>query len=161
MIIKFKLFEKLTSEEMLKKPSIQSGLKRDFGGDAEFWVDNYHSKTDNHKDDYYYRVDGAGEGYAGVGNGLYLGKDKAAIENFYNMEGELELHTYIGNDIKWLDLMDNDDFKSFEEEHGKFLNSDKIGDIVIGMGYDGIVYYDYNATGEEFVLFNTEKVKRV
>lgn len=47
------------------------------------------------------------------------------------MEGELELHTYIGNDIKWLDLMDNDDFKSFEEEHGKFLNSDKIGDIVI------------------------------
>ncbi len=29
------------------------------------------------------------------------------------------------------------------------------------MGFDGIRYYDPQATGEEFVLFNTEKVRKV
>jgi hypothetical protein len=31
----------------------------------------------------------------------------------------------------------------------------------IEMGYDGIRYYDPLATGEEFVLFNRSKIKKI
>ena len=41
------------------------------------------------------------------------------------------------------------------------VNSDKVGKIVMGMGFDGIRYYDPYATGEEFVLFNLETISKV
>lgn len=156
-----KLFEKFTAEEMLQRDDIKLQLKQGFGDDADDWIENYHAKTYNYEDNYYYRAEGAGLGYAGVGNGLYLGKDKDAIEAMYNIEEIYEIDTYYGADIKWLDLMLQSDFKAFENKYGKFLNSDNIGNIVQELGYDGIVYYDVNTTGEEFVLFNTKKVRKI
>lgn len=156
-------FEKYTAEEMLMNDDIKKELISGFGDNDEInmWINNFHAKTKNYKDGYYYRADGAGQSAAGVGKGLYLGKDKEAIENFYNIEGIYRIDTYYGKDIKWLDLMMPSDFKKFENKYGKLNNSDKVGEIVKNLGYDGIVYYDPHATGEEFVLFNTEKIKKI
>jgi len=33
--------------------------------------------------------------------------------------------------------------------------------LTLELGFDGILYFDPYATGEEFVLFNTEKVKKI
>jgi len=37
-------------------------------------------------------------------------------------------------------------------------NKDNLEEKVLSMGYDGIRYYDSEATGEEFVLFNYSKI---
>jgi len=164
MIINFKIFEKLSPEEMLLKPEVKKELKNGFGDDDEInmWIDNFHSKSKNYKDNIFYRVEGAGSGFGGgVGNGLYLGKDKDAINNFYNIENVNDIDTYLCKNVKWLDLMNFEDFHNFENKYGKLLNSFEISDIVMKLGYDGIVYYDPHATGEEYVLFNTDKATKI
>jgi hypothetical protein len=61
--------------------------------------------------------------------------------------------------------MDYGKYRKFESEllkNGiKMTNSDKVGKFVMDMGFDGIVYYDPQATGEEFVLFNLKAVRKV
>lgn len=134
--------------------------------DIKNWIKNYHSKPINHKSNTYYRIErGSGGGYGGVGNGLYLGRDKKALSNFYDIEQEgLPISEYVGNP-KWLNLMDYSDYRNFEKmllKKGiKMTNSDKVGKIVMDMGFDGIIYYDPQATGEEFVLFNLKSVRKV
>jgi hypothetical protein len=97
---------------------------------------------------------------------LYLGKDKQALINFYDNEEEgFPIDTYMGNP-KWLDLADYSKYEKFKSDLNKMnikdtINSDKVGKIVMGMGFDGIRYYDPYATGEEFVLFNLETISKV
>lgn len=157
----------LLIEDMLKDKEtleIMKGLGDK--NDIKNWIKNYHSKPINHKPNTYYRVErGSGGGYGGVGNGLYLGRDKKALSNFYDIEQDgLPISEYVGNP-KWLNLMDYSDYRNFEKMLSKkgikITNSDKVSKIVIGMGYDGIVYYDPQATGEEFVLFNIKSVRKV
>ncbi len=66
---------------------------------------------------------------------------------------------------KWLNLMRYSKYRDFEnylKARGvDMTNSEIVGDIVIDMGYDGIRYYDPLATGEEFVLFNLDALRRV
>jgi len=159
----YQLNEQKTAEDMLKDNRTKQILDSGFGDDSEMWVEDYHAKTKNYKPNTYYRVNrGGGMGESGVGKGLYLGKDKRALNNFYNMEGFGKMLKFKGNP-KWMDLVEYDKFKSFEK-YAKKLGvssidgSDKIGQVVMNMGYDGIRYYDPNATGEEFVLFNTKAV---
>ena len=107
---------------------------------------------------------------------MYLGKDKDALISFYGIElDDIIVDTYVGN-INWLDLIDYKDYKKFEIEAVKkygenytqkssLLDIDIRGQFIkkltIEKGFDGVRYYDPNATGEEFVLFNTKSVKKI
>lgn len=157
----------LLIEDMLRdKETLE--IMRGLGdkNDIKNWIKNYHSKPINHKPNTFYRIErSSGAGYGGVGNGLYLGRDKQALSNFYDIEQEgLPISEYKGNP-KWLDLMDYGRYRKFESrllKNGiKMTNSDKVGKFVMDMGFDGIVYYDPQATGEEFVLFNLKAVRKV
>ena len=120
------------------------------------------AKTKNYKQNIYYHATG-GIGETGVGEGLYLGKDKKALDNFYNCDGtEGEIIKYIGSP-KWVNLVNYSDFETFEQEaiscNGHRLNNEHLKLYTLSKGFDGIRYYDPNATGEEFVLFRKTKVQ--
>lgn len=120
------------------------------------------ARAENYKTNTFYHATG-GIGEAGVGEGLYLGKDKKALNNFYNCDGEYgEILEYEGNP-KFIDLTLYSAFEKFEKEaiikYGKQKHNEHLKKLTIEKGFDGIRYYDPIATGEEFVLFNTFKVK--
>jgi hypothetical protein len=151
----------LTAEFMLSLPATQAIVLEAFGVETTISeLDLFLSKTNNYIEGVYYRVNGAGCGYAGVGNGLYLGRDKEAINAFYNIDGDFEVSTLVEKEpIEWLDLMSYEAFDNFVSSLGfDIVNSDRVGQVVMNMGFDGIRYYDVLATGEEFVLFNTSKI---
>ncbi len=87
----------------------------------------------------------------GVGMGLYLGRDKNALVNFYseNLDNPQDFTLKIRGDFSFLDLFDDQNFLR--------ENKDSLEEKVLSMGYDGIRYYDPDATGEEFILFNYKK----
>ncbi len=154
----------LTAEELLKLNETKEILET--YGDQEMIrmkIRNDLAKTKNYKPNIFYHATG-GCGEAGVGRGLYLGKDKNALNNFYNSNGsEGEIITYWGKP-KFLDLTNQNSFKKFEEaaiqRFGKKPCNDHLKLLTIKKGFDGIRYYDPIATGEEFVLYNISKVKR-
>ena len=158
----------VTSEDMIrdietKRRMSDLGLNNE---EIKRWVEKNHSKTKNYIPNTYYRAEGgSGEGSAGVGNGLYLGRDEQAILNFYAWDSKEDKASIYHGTPKWLDLMDYSKYDAFESDLKKkgieMMNSNKVGDIVKKMGYDGIRYYDPTATGEEFVLFNTERLKKI
>jgi len=168
----------LKAEDMLKHPLTIETLK-DLDGEMglageSWWADRFHAKTINYKPNTYYHLNTGGLN-AGVGKGLYLGRDKDALIAFYDVEEENKtVDTYVGKP-NWLDLIDYKDYELFEEQavkkYGKPIDVKSISDIdrkgemmkklAIDKGYDGIRYYDPQASGEEFVLFNTKKVKKV
>lgn len=132
--------------------------------EVDKWVKNFHSKESNYKTNTYYRVENTGVRYAGVGYGLYLGRDPQALSNFYDLEQDgLPISEYKGNP-KWLDLSNYSDYKKFigkfEKKGMKIENSDEIGKEVQNMGYDGIRYYDPYATGDEYVLYNLKALRK-
>jgi len=87
----------------------------------------------------------------GAGRGLYIGRDKQALVNFYSedMNNPKDFVLKIKGTFNFLDLMDD---RKFLQE-----NKENLERKVLSMGYDGIRYYDPDATGEEFVLFNYKK----
>lgn len=88
----------------------------------------------------------------GAGRGLYLGRDKNALINFYSddLDNPQDFILKIRGEFNFLNLLDD----------RKFLQENKynLEKKVLSMGYDGIRYYDPDATGEEFVLFNCSKI---
>ena len=117
------------------------------------------AKTKNYKNNYFYHATG-GFGESGLGNGLYLGKDKRALDNFYNLDGtEGKIITYYG-EPKFIDLTNSEEFEIFESEAKKiYLDENYLRDYTVLKGFDGIRYFDIETTGEEFVLYNTETVR--
>lgn len=112
------------------------------------------------------RYDGSlrGKGISQI-NGLYLGKDQQALNDFYGMRVRDELMddatvSEFKIQPKWLDLsnrVDEDAFlKKVEEKYNVKSGTAKFGDALIkevaASGYDGVRYFDPYATGEEFVL---------
>lgn len=81
----------------------------------------------------------------GVGVGLYLGRDKNALINFYDPD-------WINRDIT-IKIFGN---FNFYDGINKSIPKDPLE--VVKQGFDGIRYFDPDATGEEFVLFNVSKV---
>lgn len=157
----------LTISELLQLSSTKQNMLAAFGDQAEVdnWIQQFHAKESNYTTNTYWRIEGKDQvGQAGVGKGLYIGKDRQALENFYNIEGDGKLAKYRGEPV-WLDLAAPARYAKFESEMKKkgieIAESDKIGAIVKAMGYDGIRYYDPQATGEEFVLFNTKVLKKI
>ncbi|MFH0947630.1 MAG: hypothetical protein V1833_01345 [Elusimicrobiota bacterium] len=92
----------------------------------------------------------------GAGRGLYLGRDKNAIINFYSPDfnNPQNFTIKITGNFNFLDLVEEKSFQKF------FLkNKNNIENSVCALEYDGIRYYDPEATGEEFILFNIKKAK--
>ena len=88
----------------------------------------------------------------GAGRGLYLGRDKNVLMNFYvnDVDNPQDFIIKIIGNFNFLNLLDDENF---------FLqNKNNIENKVLNLGYDGIRYYDPDATGEEFVLFNYSKI---
>jgi len=90
--------------------------------------------------------------HCGVGRGLYLGRDKKALVNFYSSDVNKpqDFIVKIEGNFNFLDLVENQEFLQ--------KNKKCLEEKVLGLGYDGIRYYDPEATGEEFVLFNYSKI---
>lgn len=88
----------------------------------------------------------------GVGRGLYLGRDRNALINFYSDDANnpKSFILKVVGDFNFLDLIDDQMFLK--------KNRENLEEKVLSLGYDGIRYYDPDATGEEFVLFNTSKI---
>lgn len=155
----------MNAEELLKLPETKNRLD----GYGDKYLINQKTKKDlaktkNYKKNIFYHATG-GLGEIGLGSGLYLGKDRNALNNFYNSDGQYgEIIEYFGNP-SFIDLSNYNDFDKFESQAIKKYPNRKYNEhlklLTIEMGYDGIKYYDPIATGEEFVLFNTDKVKLV
>lgn len=133
--------------------------------EQQSWIEQFHADSKNYQSDTFYRVsnpypESRGNG---VGKGLYLSKDRRAVENFYNIEGDGELETFKGTP-KILDLTDYEDFENFEEEAKEKYSTEEnehFKKLTLEKGYDGIRYYDPVATGDEYVFYNTERLKKV
>ena len=150
-----------TTEEILNTPKIQK-LIFDNYSDIENIMDFY-AKTVNYKTNIYYHATG-GYGESGVGRGLYLGKDWQVLEKFYNADNFGDIDMYEG-EPSFLDLTEEKDFNTFkknaEEKFGKLEKNEHLKKLCLEEEFDGIRYFDFCATGEEFVLYNTDKVKFV
>ena len=87
----------------------------------------------------------------GAGRGLYLSRDKNVLVNFYSddLNNPKDFSLKIKGNFNFLDLLDDLEFLQ--------KNKNDLEEKVLTMGYDGIRYYDPDATGEEFVLFNYKK----
>jgi len=88
----------------------------------------------------------------GMGRGLYLGRDKNALINFYanDVNNPQDFTIRILGSFNFLDLIKNQEFLQ--------INKKGLEEKVLNLGYDGVRYYDPDATGEEFVLFNHSKI---
>lgn len=101
---------------------------------------------------------GSRAGIANV-NGLYVGRDRTALDNFYNIAAERgeNMITYKGNP-KLLDLTNEEKMMEFTN---KYKSGEEIEKAVQEMGYDGIKYFDPYSTGEEIVITNEKALKAV
>jgi len=146
----------ISATDMLKLPEIKKQIKFE-----EIDVYYYISDEYNYKEDTYFHVLTQNEEpYAGVGRGLYLGRDEKALMNFYDIEDQGYEITEYHMKPKWFSIMKDESWdkfkKAFEDNGEKIINSYLVSEIFLEMGYDGIRYYDINATGEEFVYFGKE-----
>lgn len=152
----------MTIQKLLQMPGTKERLNN-YGDEIsiKMKIENDLAKRENYKDNVFYHATG-GFGETGLGKGLYLGKDKLALDNFYNSDGtEGEIIEYFGYP-KFIDLTDYSKFDKYEEKAiEQFGQIDGLKQLTIQLGYDGIRYYDPITTGEEFVLYNTDKVKRL
>lgn len=148
------LLELTETKERLRSYSDAYGIKRKVRLDL--------AKTKNYKPIIFFHATG-GTGEAGVGRGLYLGKDKKALSNFYNSDGEYGTIIEYRGKPKFIDLALYKDFDEFEKEaikkYGRLKYNDHLIKLTLKKGFDGIRYYDPFTTGEEFVLYNTDKIK--
>ena len=84
----------------------------------------------------------------GLGAGLYAGRDKRALINFYSADfnNPIDNTVVIRGNFNFFDAVSNP------------LPQNGAQECILSQGYDGIRYYDPDATGEEFVLFNYSKI---
>jgi len=166
---------KYIAEELLLQPRTFEIMSKELGDDLlhlQEWSRDLHAKTENYKENTYYHVisyDSEDDMMSGVGQGLYLGKDKEVLIKFYGLDyidndEKVPLQTFYGNP-NFLDLTDYDNFDIFKEHSKKEFPNEEYNNelkrMTLKLGYDGIRYYDPIATGEEFVLYNTNEVKLI
>ena len=148
--------------ELEATPYVQDQMANSYGS-AEAALP-WQSQEKNHQEDVYHHVHGGAPGESGVGPGLYLGKDQNALQQFYDIDEEGKKVSSFKGKPNWLDLTDKDDFDRFEAHakatHGDLPDNAHLRLHTLQHGYDGIRYHDTSATGEEFVLYNTDKLKK-
>ncbi len=161
---------KYTAEELFELPEYKESFYADFGDPEKDFsvkekIDKDFAHTENYSENIFYHA-GNGTNELGLGKGLYLGKDKIALHNFYNLVSEYgnSMKTYEGNP-HFLDLTEPHSIENFEKEairkYGEQKDKNHLRLATIDNGFDGIRYFDPSATGEEFVLFNADKVKLI
>lgn len=159
-----------TAEELLQLPEYKEIFFSEIGdwntdSFAKNRLKNDIAKSSNYSEGIFYHATG-GTGEIGLGKGLYLGKDKKAVYNFYNGEGEFgsDIEIYEG-EPNFLDLTVPKVFENFESEainkYGKSPDKKYFEQATLALGFDGIRYFDPCATGEEFILYKTDKVKLI
>ena len=142
-------------------------LKREFGNRD---YNRYLSKPENHKKNIYYHNANSKEDKQKIlkrgfdleknekdyplGKGLYLGRDKNALTKFYtqNVNRPEDFTITITGKFNFLDLTNEDKLRNVLSKAELFKKN--IVDYTLALGFDGIRYYDPDATGEEFVLYN-------
>lgn len=147
-------------------------LKKEFGNTSDFR--NYLSNPDNFLPNIYYHQanskkdainimkNGYNESFmleynCGLGKGLYLGKDKNALIMFYSKNfsnPENNIMTIKGN-FNFANLIKEKKLKSFIKEASRY--SKNLKEYTFLKGYNGIRYFDPDATGEEFILYDYKK----
>ena len=167
---KFLMKYQYTAEELLQLPEYKEIFFSEIGdwntdSFAKNRLKNDIAKSSNYSEGIFYHATG-GTGEIGLGKGLYLGKDKKAVYNFYNGEGEFgsDIEIYEG-EPNFLDLTVPKVFENFESEainkYGKSPDKKYFEQATLALGFDGIRYFDPCATGEEFILYKTDKVKLI
>lgn len=160
----------MTAEEIIEMPEYKEDFLFEYGGISIdiFSTSKYKkdiAKSKNYRNGVYFHALG-GTLNCGLGQGLYLGKDPIALYNFYNGEGEFgdKVVEYHGTP-KFADLVLPSSYETFEKEAIKLFgiqeNNNHLKMLTLKNGFDGIRYFDPYTTGEEFVLFNTDKVKMI
>jgi hypothetical protein len=148
------LLELEKTKELLENYSDEYGIKHKIKFDL--------AQTKHYEINVFYHATG-GTGETGVGHGLYLGKDRRALNNFYNGDGTRGQIIKYRVRAKFIDLTRFDEFEAFEavaiSKFPKREHNEQFKLLALELGFDGIRYYDPIATGEEFVLYNTEKAK--
>lgn len=105
----------------------------------------------------------------GVWYGLYLWRDKEALDNFYwwlHRENTFKEHNWgiiqyiLSDDVSFLDFSNHPDLLNQYQAVIKEIWRD-IEEVTWELGYDWIRYYDALATWEEFVLYNFNKIKNI
>lgn len=157
------------------------GFVEDMGGtqEAKDWAKQYWAKPG--KEGTYYHVTESADPFSvfdkskavnydpvnrngGISmiNGLYVGKDKNALKNFYGMDKDVKVLTFKG-EPKLLDLTSRDTEEKFiADVMKKYKVTDRtsaeLGDAmekeIAAQGYDGAKYFDPYATGDEIVITN-------
>lgn len=122
------------------------------------------AKTRNYKPHTYFHATGS-LGEIGLGKGLYLGRDRRALRNFYNGDGTRgKIEKYVGK-LNFIDLVIDYEFNIFEKKainiFGCDDNKEYFKKLTLKLKKDGIRYYDPIATGEEFVAFNISSLIKV
>jgi hypothetical protein len=87
----------------------------------------------------------------GLGAGLYVGRDKRVLMNFYSTDfnNPMDNMVVIRGNFRFFDAI------------SKRLPKRNIREFVLSKGYDGIRYYDKDATGEEFILYHYNKIESI
>lgn len=158
--------------ELNSSDHIINHLKKEFKGRSDYRI--YLSNPDNFSPNIYYhqassksearsiKKNGYDERFmlddnCGLGRGLYLGRDKSALIRFYSSDfcnPENNIVTIKGN-FNFVNLIKEKNLKSFIKEASRYGKNLK--EYTLSKDYDGIRYFDSDATGEEFVLYRYKK----
>lgn len=98
-----------------------------------------------------------------IGRALYVGRDPEALSNFYgDLQGseDYEVYKFKAGDLKILDIREYDAKTTIEAQAKKAFPKSKypLGDFAKSKGYDAIRYFDPHATGDEWAIFNFDKI---
>jgi len=175
------LFErqKIEIKRLNNSKKIRRLLREELGVRPDKW---YLSNPDNFKENTFYHytnslhdkrqilkngfdVNKVKKRNQGIGRGLYLGRDKETLMRFYDASligDENCIITIIGT-LNFLSLLSEAKLQRFLKKARKMFpdDSDCIEKYTTELGYDGIRYYDYLATGEEFVLFDLSAITKI
>ncbi|OQX22186.1 MAG: hypothetical protein BWK75_01410 [Candidatus Altiarchaeales archaeon A3] len=171
-ITMMKNFEIQKREVIQMNSSVSNYLKKEFNRTSDyckylsnhnnFLPDIYYHQANSKKDARSIMKNGYNEylmfeSNCGLDKGLYMGRDKNALIVFYSnnfCNPENNIVTIKGN-FNFVNLINQKKLKSFIKEASRHNKS--IKEYALSKGYDGIRYFDPDATGEEFVLYECKK----
>lgn len=156
-----KTFEEQKKEILQLNRKYESYLKKEFGERAIISISN----PNNFEEDIFYHQANSYEDKISIlenwfnfafietsncwaWRGLYVWRDKKALISFYDPNWN---HSDYTIKIKWKFTF----FDSLEKNID--LRNEDVEEKILKKWYDGIRYYDPDATWEEFVIFNLEK----
>jgi hypothetical protein len=105
-----------------------------------------------------------------IGPALYVGRDPHALGTFYGtLQGDEDTRVFafkLDDGFRWLDMRDLVSKRQYKETAKLWAAEEGILDAPLGhlaraLEYDGILYFDPWATGEEMAILNYDKVTQL